>query len=56
LKDIAERQQVFLVGKILTVDKVEQVFVKGSGQSLSKREVVLADSTAACRCVLWENT
>ena len=54
LKDIAKRQQVSVVGKMLTVDKVEQVFVKGSGQSLSKREVVLANSTAACRCVLWE--
>jgi len=45
LKDIAKRQQITLVGKILSINKVEQVLIKGSGQLLLKREVVLADFT-----------
>jgi len=54
VKDVAERQQVSLVAKIISLGKVEQVNVKSCGKCLSKCEAVLADCTAACRCVLWE--
>jgi len=36
------------------VSATEQVLVKATGKQLTKQDVILADGTAACRCVLWE--
>lgn len=37
-----------------SVSPIEQVLVKATGKQLNKQEILLADGTAACRCVLWE--
>ena len=54
LKDAVEHQYVCVSGKVQSISAVEQVLVKATGKQLTKQEVVLADGTAACRCVLWE--
>ena len=54
LKDAVEHQCVCVSGKVQSISGVEQVLVKATGKQLTKQEVVLADGTAACRCVLWE--
>ena len=39
---------------VQSVATIEQVLLKATGKQLSKQEILLADCTAACRCVLWE--
>jgi len=53
IKDVAEHQSVSLSGKVQSISPIEQVLVKATGKQLNKQEIILADGTAACRCVLW---
>lgn len=56
LKDVAEHQRISISGKVVAfLSPVEQIVMKGAGKHLSKRELKVADGTAACRCVIWEN-
>ena len=57
LQDVAEHQRISISGKVVAfLSPVEQVVMKGAGKHLSKRELKVADGTAACRCVVWEAT
>ena len=54
VKDVAEQQQITVLGKVQSVATIEQVLLKTTGKQLSKQEILFADCTAACWCVLWE--
>jgi len=54
LKDITEHQQVSISGKVTSLLKIEEVVKKSSGKMLKKRDFVIANSTASCRGVIWE--
>ena len=54
VKDAAEHQCVSLSGKVQSISPIERVLVKATGKQLNKQEIIIADGTAACRCVVWE--
>ena len=54
MKDCSENQYVTIVGKVVSIESPEVVKVKDSRKELHKQEFVIADCTATCRGVLWE--
>ena len=55
LKDLSEHQQISVTGKVQSIAEVEKVLIKSTGKQLCKQEFVIADGTAACRAVAWED-
>ena len=55
LKDLSEHQQISVTGKVQSIAEVEKVLIKSKGKQLCKQEFVIADGTAACRAVAWED-
>jgi len=54
MKGLMEHQQVSLTGKVISLLQVEELVKKSSGKVLRKRDFVIADATASCRGVVWE--
>ena len=54
IKDVAEHQLVCITGKVTALSKIEELVKKSSGKVFRKRDFVIADPTASCRGVVWE--
>ncbi len=55
VEDLAENQHINVTGKVQTIGASEQIHIKSRGQTLTKADFVLADCTAVCRGVAWED-
>ena len=56
LKDMADRQSVNALGKVVDVRDPGEVTGASSFQPLQKQDVIIADSKAAVRVLLWEKS
>ena len=56
LEDMADRQSVNALGKVVDVGDPGEVTSASSSQPLQKQDVIIADSKAAVRVVLWERS
>ena len=55
LNDIPINKHVNVIGKVICVESAEGVHSNSLHTgTLMKQDIVLADSTATCRCVVWE--
>ena len=52
ISSFAINQHINITGKVQSVKPVETV--KGRHGTLTKQDIVIADSTGVCQCVLWE--
>ena len=56
LEDMPDRQSVNALGKVVDVRDPGEVRAASSSQPLQKQDVIIADSKAAVRVVLWERS
>ena len=54
VKDLMEHQQVTFAGKVTSVLQVEELIKKSTGKMFRKCDFIIADATASCRGVVWE--